>query len=83
MKTRLLFLSIAAVILLFGVPSYAANMRIVPSKTSVAPNETISATVYIDSPDDSINNAEGTITFPSDLITINSIRPLVRYSLYG
>lgn len=33
----------------------------------------MSATVYIDSPTESINNAEGTISFPKGLITANSI----------
>lgn len=73
MKKIFLIASIVASFFIGSFGAHASDIRIVTNKTIVSAGETVSATVYIDSPTESINNAEGTISFPKGLITANSI----------
>lgn len=72
MKKYLLF-----IIIIFSlIPNrslFAADIRIVSSRDSVSIGETFTATVYIDSTDKSINNAEGVINFSTDSLSVSSI----------
>ncbi len=51
----------------------AADMYIILDKNEVAQNGTFSGTVYISTGGVAINNAEGTIHFPADLLSVDSI----------
>ena len=73
MKKIFLIASIIASFFIGSFGAHASDIRIVTNKTIVSAGETVSATVYIDSPTESINNAEGTISFPKGQITANSI----------
>jgi hypothetical protein len=59
----------------FLLPSHthAADMYLILNKTQVAEQGTFTGTVYVSTGGLPINNGEGTIHFPSDLISVDSV----------
>lgn len=51
----------------------AANLYVVPNKTTVAKNETFTATVFVNTNGVAINNSEGVLSFPSNLLSVESV----------
>lgn len=66
---------LVSILSIFWLPAVvqAANMYIILDKNEVAQNGTFSGTVYISTGGVAINNAEGTIHFPADLLSVDSI----------
>ncbi len=60
-------------ILLFPRVSSAASLYISPSTGKISPNGNITVGVYVNSEGRSINNAEGTISFPADTVEVISL----------
>ncbi len=52
---------------------WAADMYFILDKTQVAENGTFSGTVYLSTGGVAINSAEGTIHFPADLVSVDSV----------
>jgi len=52
---------------------WAADMYFILDKTQVAENGTFSGTVYLSTGGVAINSAEGTIHFPTDLVSVDSV----------
>ncbi len=71
---RLIVVAIVFVaILLFPRVSSAASLYISPSTGKISPNGNITVGVYVNSEGRSINNAEGTISFPADTVEVISL----------
>lgn len=63
-------------IALFFLPTsslFAARFVIQNDSANKSVNDTLRATVYIDTEGDTINNGEGTLTFPKDKVRVESI----------
>lgn len=56
-----------------GVSAQAASLSISPSSRSFTEGESFSADILVSSPDQAVNAAEGTISFPPDKLRIVSI----------
>lgn len=70
------FLSIFLLVafsLLFTQKTYAATLSISPSSVDVSVGKTVTVKVFVNTLDKSINNAEATILFPTDLLSVTSI----------
>lgn len=65
--------SIFFAILLFPFFAHAADMYLVLDKSQVSTGGTFSGTVYISTDQVKINNAEGNLFFPADLVSVDSI----------
>ena len=53
--------------------AHAATISITPSTSTVAVGDIVTVTVLINANGTAINNAEGTVTFPSDLLSVLSV----------
>ena len=53
--------------------AYAANLSIISEKSSVNLNDVFVTTIYINSQGVAINNAEGDMSFPADLLQVQSV----------
>ncbi len=56
-----------------GGSVFAATISLSPSKTSVLQGEAFTATVSVNTQGVAINNAEGTISFPASLVSVESV----------
>lgn len=72
MKKLLSLILILGFIIAPGL-AWAADMYFILDKTQVAENGTFSGTVYLSTGGVAINSAEGTIHFPTDLVSVDSV----------
>lgn len=75
LSTRYIYALSIAMVFFFGTPfgANAATMSLSPSSSTVATDNIVTIKVNIDTLGKFINNAEGTITFPSDLLQVLSV----------
>lgn len=57
------------------VPYYteAATLFIQNSKSTISENDTVTTSIFVNSENVSINNTEGVVSFPSDLLSVQSV----------
>lgn len=72
-KLRLVAYAIAVPLLLAPLTLQAASLGIGASKVTVAPNETFSAAISVNTQGKTINNVEAVISFPSNLLEVTSV----------
>ena len=70
---KLFNLILVVFFLITPVLASSAEMYLVLDKSQVTENGTFSGTVYVSSGGVAINNAEATLTFPTDLLSVDSI----------
>ncbi|MBP6884605.1 MAG: hypothetical protein KBC17_02145 [Candidatus Pacebacteria bacterium] len=72
---KILFIFVITFALFLGGTNFAhaAGLSLSISKSEVVENEFITATVLVNTNSTSINNAEGIISFPADLLSVESI----------
>lgn len=72
MKKKLLLILILCAFSIFPLCASAASMYLTLNKDQVSENGTFQGTAYVSS-DTNINNAEGTLSFPTNLLSVDSI----------
>jgi len=70
---RYLFFIIAIIFFGYSHISYAADIYLGTTNTQVNVGSNVTAVVYVNSSDKVINSAEGVITFPTDIFSVESI----------
>lgn len=73
MKKRFFVSIIFCSFILFPYLANAADMYLVLDKAQVTAGSTFSGTVYISTNEVKVNNAEGNLFFPTDLISVDSV----------
>lgn len=73
MKNNNLLYSLSSFLLLFANLVFASDVAIIPSLTDVRLGDLINASIIVNTKGKSINNAEGIINYPKDLIEVVSI----------
>lgn len=72
---KIIYISLCSLVIFIGLPTFvhAADMYMVLDKTQVSAQEIFSATVYVSSEGTAINNAEASINFPANLLSVSSV----------
>lgn len=70
---KLLIITLLFAALSWSVEAHAATMSIVPSTTSVEVGDLVTARIVTNSQGVAINNAEATLRFPSDILSVMSV----------
>ncbi len=73
MKKSLLFTFSLFALFLFARPVEAAQLTVLGDKVTASPGDIIRASIYVNSEGQNINNAEGTLSFPTDLLSAESV----------
>lgn len=74
MKNKFLqFIFIVTLIFITTGSVFSATISLIPSKVSVFEGETFSATVSVNTQGVAVNNVEGVVSFPANLVSVESV----------